>query len=56
MPIAPAARTRLEKAAGDNGFDLDFGAEGDWLAYGSSHAPLRIWLTVYGEADLVAAV
>lgn len=36
MKLTPLARTRLEKAAVDNGFDLDLGADERWLRYGSS--------------------
>src|SRR3954470_10661047 len=56
MPIAPAFRTRLEKAAADNGFDLELAPEGDWIGFASSHAPLRVWLTVLGDALFLAAV
>ena len=56
MPIALAVRTRLEKAATDNGFDLVLPQEGDWIAFASSHAPLRVWLTALGDALLLAAV
>lgn len=56
MPIALAVRTRLEKAAADNGFDLPLAQEGDWLSFASSHAPLRVWLTALGDALLLAAV
>lgn len=56
MPIAPAVRTRLEKAASNNGFDLDFTHEGDWIGFASSHAPLRIWLTALGDGLFLAAV
>jgi len=28
-----STESRLEKAAGDNGFDVELGREGDWLAY-----------------------
>jgi putative restriction endonuclease len=56
MPVASAVRTRLEKAAADNGFDLDLPAQGDWLVFASSHAPLRIWLTAHGETILLVAL
>lgn len=56
MPIAHAVRTRLEKAASDNGFDLELAPEGDWIGFASSHAPLRIWLTALGDALFLAAV
>ena len=56
MPITAAVRTRLEKAAADNGFDLSQTPEKDWLSFASSHAPLRIWLTSIGEGLFFAAV
>ena len=52
MKLQPIARTRLEKTALDNGFDLDLGVTGQWLCYCSSHAPLSIWLsTPLGECS-----
>ena len=48
--------TRLEKAATDNGFDLDLGPTAGWLAFGSSQTSLRIWLTAQGESRFLAAV
>lgn len=50
MSLNAANFTRLEKAATDNGFDLERGREGDWLIFDSSHASLRIWLTALGES------
>ena len=47
--------TRLEKAATDNGFDLDLGRTADWLSFGSSQTSLRIWLTAQGESRFLAA-
>jgi hypothetical protein len=29
---------------------LERGRDGDWLAFGSSQAPLQIWLTALGES------
>ena len=53
--IPYAAKVRLEKAAADNGFDRALGATGDWLAFGSNHAPLRVWLgTRDPESPVVA--
>jgi len=52
---SPLTATRLEKAAHDNGFDLALGEERGWLAFGSNHAPLRIWLTVGRDDRPVAA-
>lgn len=47
--------TRLEKAATDNGFDLDLEPAADWLSFGSSQTLMRIWLTVRGESQFLAA-
>ncbi len=47
--------TRLEKAAVDNGFERPVGREGDWLAFGSSQCPMRIWLSSLGETVLLVA-
>jgi hypothetical protein len=52
---AAATITRLEKAAVDNGFDRELPHQGDWLAYASTHAPLRVWLSATAEGQLVAA-
>jgi hypothetical protein len=45
VSAAPGTATRLEKAAIDNGFDRELQRDGDWLVYGSTHAPLQVWLT-----------
>ena len=47
--------TRLEKAATDNGFDLDLEHTADWLSFGSSQTSMRIWLTTIGESQFLAA-
>ena len=47
--------TRLEKAATDNGFDLDPERTADWLCFGSSQTSMRVWLTTSGESRLLAA-
>ena len=47
--------TRLEKAATDNGFDLELEHTVDWLSFGSSQTSMRIWLTVAGESGFLAA-
>jgi hypothetical protein len=52
--LSPVTITRLEKAATDNGFELE--RDGDWLGFASSQAPLRIWLSTFGEALFVAAL
>lgn len=41
--------SRLEKSAYDNGFDLPQPREGNWLAFASTQAPLRVWLSTFGE-------
>lgn len=46
---SPVLITRLEKAAADNGFDRSLGRRGDWLGFASTQAPLRVWLSVFGE-------
>ena len=56
MTLGPVTITRLEKAAGDNGFDLDLGRTADWLLFGSSQTSMRIWLTVVEESLFVVAV
>jgi len=55
MTLSLVHRTRLEKVARDNGFDLEPTLQGDWLACQSSQSPLRLWLSVFGEAVFVAA-
>ena len=47
--------TRLEKAATDNGFDLELEHTVDWLSFGSSQTSMGIWLTVAGESRFFAA-
>ena len=56
MSLNPVNVTRLEKAATDNGFDLERGQDGDWLIFGSSHASLQIWLTALGESLFLVAL
>jgi putative restriction endonuclease len=56
MLLTAVARTRLEKAAVDNGFDLDLGADERWLRYGSTQAPLRLWLSALGDGFFVVAM
>ena len=42
----PIWGTLLEKAATDNGFDLEGKREGKWIPFASSQTSLRIWLCV----------
>ena len=53
--LAAVTITRLEKAATDNGFDLDLERTADWLSFGSSQTSMRIWLTAIGESQFLAA-
>ena len=53
--LAAVTVTRLEKAATDNGFDLDLERTADWLCFGSSQTAMRIWLTTIGESRFLAA-
>jgi len=53
--LSAATTTRLEKVAVDNGFDQERPRDGMWLAFGSTQAPLRLWLTALGDSMLVAA-
>jgi putative restriction endonuclease len=55
IPLAPAIATLLEKVAVDNGFDRELPREGNWLAYASTQAPLRLWLSSFSEALFIAA-
>ena len=53
MP-APVTITRMEKAATDNGFDLELEHTADWLSFGSSQTSMRIWLTTTGDSRFLA--
>ncbi len=54
--LTAVAITRLEKAATDNGFDLEMERTAAWLSFGSSQTSLRIWLTAQGESRFFAAM
>jgi hypothetical protein len=54
--LPPATVTRLEKAAIDNGFDRELPRDGDWLSYGSTHAPLQVWLAAPSAGRLLVAL
>ena len=56
MTLAPVTITRLEKAATDNGFDLDVEPTADWLSFGSTQTSMRIWLTAIAESRFFAAM
>jgi len=55
VTLSPATVTRLEKVAVDNGFDQLLPREGDWLSFSSTQAPLRLWLSTFGDAVFIAA-
>ncbi len=48
--------TRMEKAARDGGFEIELPAEGDWLAFGSSQTPMRLWLHALDDGSLLMAI
>ena len=54
--LSAVAITRLEKAATDNGFDLELEHTSDWLSFGSSQTSMRVWLTGRGESRFLAAM
>ena len=54
--ITPVTITRLEKAATDNGFDLELARTADWLCFGSTQTSLHIWLTAIGPSQFAAAM
>ena len=55
--LTAVAITRLEKAAADNGFDLDLDPErtAAWLCFGSSQTSIRVWLTAVGPSLFLVA-
>jgi putative restriction endonuclease len=56
MPLTLALATLLEKAATDNGFDVPRPPSAEWISFGSTHAPLRVWLGVDAHGRPVAAL
>lgn len=56
MNLSPIARTRLEQAAEDSGFDLARPPLGGWLPFASSQAPLVVWLGAVGEGLYLVAL
>ena len=55
MMLSPIDRTRLEKAATDNGFDQEMPRNDNWLGYASTQCPLRVWLSTLSETVFFAA-
>jgi putative restriction endonuclease len=56
MSISPLTWTRLEKAAYDNGFDVEGPRIDDWRTFASSQTGLRIWLSGIGDALFIVAM
>lgn len=56
MTIAGPIATLLEMAALNNGFDRELPIVDGWLAFASTHVPLKVWLRGEGDADYVAAL
>jgi hypothetical protein len=54
--VPPVTATRLEKVAVDNGFDRELAGAGAWLAFASTQATLRLWLTSVDDALFLAAL
>lgn len=55
IPLSAVTASRVEKAAVDNGFDCELPREGHWLAFESTHCPLRVWLGSLGDTVFLAA-
>lgn len=56
MTESPLTWIRLEKAAYDNGFDVEGPRIDDWRTFTSSQTTLRIWLSGIGDALFIVAV
>ena len=54
--LAAITITLLEKAATDNGFELELEHASGWLSFGSSQTSMKIWLTALEESRVLAAV
>ena len=54
--LSAVTMTRLEKAATDNGFDLELARTADWLCFGSTQTSIRIWLTAIDPSQFAAAM
>ena len=55
MMQLPTVWTRLEKAAVDNGFDLEGAQIGEWRTFASSQTNLRLWLNSPSESLYIVA-
>lgn len=56
MTLTTLTWTRLEKAAYDNGFDVEGPRIADWRTFTSSQTSLRIWLSGIGDALFIVAL
>ena len=56
MTLPAVTITLLEKAAADNGFDLQLEPAANWLAFGSSQTSMDVWLTSVEDSRFVAAL
>lgn len=56
MSLSPLTWTRLEKAAYDNGFDVEGARIDDWRTFTSSQTSLRIWLNGAGDSLFIVAL
>ena len=54
--IPPAFRTRIEKTATDNGFELHLPPRNEWLAFAGSQTRLRLWITADADKRLYVAM
>ena len=56
MALSPVVLSRLEKAASDNGFDLELQSAEGWLTFASTQCPLRVWLRAFDDGVLLVAL
>lgn len=54
--LSTIAKTRLEKVAQDNGFDIPMGISNDFLSFKSTHCTLTIWLGLKSEFEFTLFV
>lgn len=54
MTLPAVTITLLEKAATDNGFDLERGHSTEWLCFGSSQTSMQVWITILDSRVLAA--
>jgi hypothetical protein len=54
MTLDAGVAARLEKAAADAGFDLGPEWQSDWLAFRSTQAPIKVWVTECNGVEVAA--